>query len=143
MDGDVEQTMRNKLYEHDFLESGSKPGLFFRKVGEDTMLFCDFRKNGTPKFYGFVGKSDPLPKEVVDKFTARVRQALSSIGCSELEVFDGKTPEEAKAALNKACEKCFSMNWLDCPHCGEKVCRQCGGAIVDREEEAKTDDEFY
>ena len=47
------------LREHDFLESSGKPGLYFKKPDENSVVFIDLRK-GSPRTYGF---SNDAPME--------------------------------------------------------------------------------
>jgi hypothetical protein len=144
-----EQIVRDKLREHNFLESTNKPGLFFHQVEEGTVVFCDLRKGGMPKFYGYINKTEEMGKELVDKFTARVKQSLAAIGCASLDEFDNKIPSKRDSKYPDApivpgeeyskptkaepsgqhYEKCNSVSWTECHNCGEKICKVCGGKI--------------
>ena len=62
------------LREHDFLESQGKPGLYFKKTDEDTVIFIDMRK-GSPRAYGFQN-NESMDHEEVRKETKAAVNAI-------------------------------------------------------------------
>ena len=134
----LEDVVRDALYNHGFLESNHKPGLFFNKVSEDATVYADFR-GGKQKFYGFIKDEERLPPEVVEKHVRRLRQALSAMGCETLKDFGVEGIDEKIERLPKdmicANPDCRSMSYLRCPHCSALLCKSCGGTLEAREEQ--------
>ncbi len=159
------QIVREILDKHGYCESGNKQGLFFNKVDDSTVVYCDLRKAGRPNFYGFINNSDAIDKVSLDEMVSKVKQELSSIGIVPLHTFD-QDKQEGTGIMNppkasdkdaeddseeeptKAeqfqtqkrlltgphCEGCYSVAYVKCPHCGENVCKVCGGKIVESED---------
>ena len=94
MDGDYETLLENKLKEHGFQPSKKKPGLFYKEHSVNAMLYADCRQRETPKFYGFLNKTEPMPNEVVNELTQHLRQELSALGMAPLASFDEEKGDE-------------------------------------------------
>jgi hypothetical protein len=85
------QIVREKLREHDFLESQNNPGLFFNSfMVADRVYFVDVRHDPI-RLYGYLkieGQKDvPIDNREVEIKLHEVKKMLVTIGCKTLEKF--------------------------------------------------------
>jgi formylmethanofuran dehydrogenase subunit E len=106
-------SVRERMARHDFLESTTKPGLFYKKIQlEGIRYYIDMRRQPM-RMYGYKeenGKDNALDNNEVAETLRAVKKDLVSIGC-DLNAF-GVTEVESEPE-----EKEEKETEITCPKC--------------------------